>query len=534
MNTSYTVKKRISIGFAMVITITALVGAVGIFSLWTVNKLNTQLATSDMPGALIMATIKDDTTQAYALIEKHVRSTDMAEMQEVEDNYEKLYKFNTEQFAAYDKTILKEENRQLLNNLLSTAKSYATARKEIIRLSHNGEKAKANAFMHDVFQPEYNNYRASVEELMKWNRDNATQTAAETGQKVHTAISIISFSIAGAMALAIFSAFLIVRRTNQVLFKAITSLKEGSTQLSAASFEVSEASNSLAQGASEQAASIEETSASLEEMSSMTASNAQSARQAKGIAEDMRKAADESTQHMREMEQAMDAIKDSSAGISQIIKTIDEIAFQTNILALNAAVEAARAGEAGAVFAIVAEEVRNLAQRSANSAKETSSKIEGALRSSERGVQISAKVAGSLGGIVGKARDMNAIVSEIATATDEQNKGIRELSEAVTQMDKVTQGNASSAEETAAASQELNGNAASLNDTVHELMSLVQKSVESANQAASRQHSLIGLGEPEPERPSLPQHSEGEKDGKHRKLLMKGGSSHDKTFKAGK
>jgi len=230
----------------------------------------------------------------------------------------------------------------------------------------------------------------------------------------------------------------------------------------------------LAEGASEQAASLEETSSSLEEMSSMTARNAGSAQEAKALADQMHQAADSSATQMKQMQQAMDAIKESSAGISQIIKTIDEIAFQTNILALNAAVEAARAGEAGAGFAVVAEEVRNLAQRSAESAKETSSKIEGAIRNSERGVTISAKVAESLGTIVEKAGAMNSLVAEIATASQEQDRGIGQLTTAVQQMDKVTQSNASNAEETASAAEELNAHADSLKDTVGELVSLVR------------------------------------------------------------
>jgi methyl-accepting chemotaxis protein len=202
---------------------------------------------------------------------------------------------------------------------------------------------------------------------------------------------------------------------------------------------------------------------------------------------------------MAEMQEAMTAIKDSSAGISQIIKTIDEIAFQTNILALNAAVEAARAGEAGAGFAIVADEVRSLAQRSANSAKETSAKIEGALRSSEQGALYSAKVAESLGEIVAQAAEMNTIVAGIATATNEQKNGIHQLSLAVSDMDKVTQSNASGAEETAAAAEELNAHADMLQDTVQDLVSLVQKSSERSAIAAKGHHAVMGIGATEPE-----------------------------------
>jgi methyl-accepting chemotaxis protein len=173
------------------------------------------------------------------------------------------------------------------------------------------------------------------------------------------------------------------------------------------------------------------------------------------------------------MRRAMDAIKSSSDDISKIIKTIDEIAFQTNILALNAAVEAARAGEAGMGFAVVADEVRSLAQRSAQSAKETAGKIEEAIKKSEHGVQISAKVAKSLSEIVEKARQVDSFVTEIAQASKEQNQGIGQVNTAVSQMDKITQSNAANAEETASASEELNAQAASQKEAVAELLQMV-------------------------------------------------------------
>jgi len=173
------------------------------------------------------------------------------------------------------------------------------------------------------------------------------------------------------------------------------------------------------------------------------------------------------------MNSAMDAIKTSSGNIAKIIKTIDEIAFQTNILALNAAVEAARAGEAGAGFAVVAEEVRALAQRSATAAKETADKIEDAINKSEHGAAISTKVAGSLNEIVDKARKVDGLVAEIAQASQEQSQGISQVLTAVGQMDKVTQGNAASAEEGAAAAEELSAQARMMDESVRELKDLI-------------------------------------------------------------
>ncbi len=246
---------------------------------------------------------------------------------------------------------------------------------------------------------------------------------------------------------------------------------------------VSTSSQSLAEGSSSQAASIEETSASLEEMSSMTRRNSDNAQKANEIAKEARSAAEKGAGDMQAMNTAMAAIKASSDDIAKIIKTIDEIAFQTNILALNAAVEAARAGEAGMGFAVVADEVRNLAQRSAQAAKETAAKIEGAIGNTARGVDLSTKVSQALNDIVAKARQVDELAAEVAGASREQTQGITQISGAVGQMDKVTQSNAASAEESAAAAQELNAQAAVMKESVEALLLLVGVSHSSEIQA---------------------------------------------------
>jgi methyl-accepting chemotaxis protein len=171
--------------------------------------------------------------------------------------------------------------------------------------------------------------------------------------------------------------------------------------------------------------------------------------------------------------QGTKAIKVSSDDIAKIIKTIDEIAFQTNILALNAAVEAARAGEAGMGFAVVADEVRNLAQRGAQAAKETAGKIEGAITKSGQGVELTGKVAQALNDIVTKVRQVDELVAEVAGASREQTQGIAQINTSVGEMDKVTQSNAASSEETAAAAQELNAQAETMRESVAELLRLV-------------------------------------------------------------
>ncbi len=264
-------------------------------------------------------------------------------------------------------------------------------------------------------------------------------------------------------------AVVLTRSINPPLQAAVHLLRSFSEQTAMSAGQISNSSQVLAEGASEQAASLEETGASMEQMASMTKRNAEAAQNAKQVASQARGVVESGAAGMQRMTTAMEGIQVSSNEIAKIIKTIDEIAFQTNILALNAAVEAARAGEAGAGFAVVAEEVRSLAQRSAQAAKETAGKIEAALVKSAEGSRASSEVSGILNEIVGQVRNIDSLVAEIANASGEQSQGIEQVNSAVSQMDKVTQNNAASAEESAAAAEELNAQSAELKALVEKL-----------------------------------------------------------------
>ena len=282
------------------------------------------------------------------------------------------------------------------------------------------------------------------------------------------------FTVVGLSTIAIMVTTLLLGRSiSRPITTRLQDLGDVGQQVSAAAAQVAAASNSLAEGASDQAASLQQTSASLEEMASMTKRKAEHASQAKELANQTRLAADSGAREMTSMTEAVDAIKASSDNIAKIIKTIDEIAFQTNILALNAAVEAARAGEAGMGFAVVADEVRNLAQRSALAARETADKIEDSIHKSQQGVQFSSQVAQRLQEIVTKAHQVDELLAGIATASLEQSEGVGQINCAVTQMDRVVQGNAATSEESASAAAELNAQANSLQDTLQELLLLV-------------------------------------------------------------
>ena len=253
----------------------------------------------------------------------------------------------------------------------------------------------------------------------------------------------------------------------------VEALLSGSDEVTGAAGQVSTASQHLAAASSRQASELEEASASLEEISSMVRSNTDNAEQSTGFAQQARTAAEHGVQEMAAMGNAMQAIKASSDDIAKIIKTIDEIAFQTNILALNAAVEAARAGEAGAGFAVVAEEVRSLAQRSAAAAKETETQISAAIARTAQGVEGSAKVGASLGQIVELVRKVDELSAEVCTASREQSQGLELLTKSVGSMDSLTQDNAASSEETASAATELSSQAQALRDTARNLLLFV-------------------------------------------------------------
>ncbi|MCL1806757.1 MAG: methyl-accepting chemotaxis protein [Oscillospiraceae bacterium] len=250
------------------------------------------------------------------------------------------------------------------------------------------------------------------------------------------------------------------------LSKTMTDIHNSSSQVSSGSKQIADGAQFLAQGATQQASAIEELSSSITEIAQKTRDNADMANRAAALANDIKSKAETGSRQMDEMMDAVRDINQASQGIGKVMKAIDDIAFQTNILALNAAVEAARAGQHGKGFAVVAEEVRNLAGKSSEAAKETGAMIADSIEKAELGTRIAEETAGSLTEIVAGINESSQIVGNIAVSSEEQSAGIAQINSGIDQVAKVVQQNSATAEQSAAASEEMSGESAVLEDLV--------------------------------------------------------------------
>ena len=252
------------------------------------------------------------------------------------------------------------------------------------------------------------------------------------------------------------------------LREAVSTIRSGSENIWRGATEISSGNNDLSSRTEEQAAALEETAASMEQLTATVKLNAESARQASQLADVASTTASRGGSLVEEVVTTMSGISESSKKIAEITNVINSIAFQTNILALNAAVEAARAGEQGRGFAVVAGEVRNLASRSANAAKEIEGLIADSVSRVEQGAQLVSDTGTTMDAILRDVTEVTTIMKQIASASEEQSKGISQVGIAITQMDGVTQQNASLVEEVSAA-------AAALERQTEDLQRSVQK-----------------------------------------------------------
>ena len=356
-------------------------------------------------------------------------------------------------------------------DLKKTIEAYASGQKEIAR--DFGQKIQHINELTDSVGSRLDTMTKDLKKAVvraKKEAETAEKELAGGMRRTRLATWILSGGIT--LGIAILFA-LLARGISRPIHRIIAGLDQGAQQVSVGAAQVSSASQALASGASQQAASVEETGASLEEMTAMIKQNADNAKQAEQLSNEAGQEVARVHRSMDELSESMTEAARASEETGKIIKTIDEIAFQTNLLALNAAVEAARAGEAGAGFAVVAEEVRNLAMRAADAAGSTATLIEGTRKKVEAGVDLVTNTGEAFGAVVQSVEKVNALVSEIAVASREQAQGVEQVGQAVTQIDSVTQQNASSAEESASAAEEMNAQVSEMKAIIGDLVVLI-------------------------------------------------------------
>jgi methyl-accepting chemotaxis protein/methyl-accepting chemotaxis protein-1 (serine sensor receptor) len=366
----------------------------------------------------------------------------------------------------------REEGRKLVAELRSVSAEFDSTEEQVNRFVGEGNAAGAWDVARQKSAPLLTKVNEGTQRLSAM-QDRLFAEAIKTSESSYRLLLWLIVGVfATSMVLAVVVRW-VVKGIITTLRSATHDLAQGAQHVATASSQVASASQSLSQGATEQAASLEQTSASMEEIASMTRMNAENTHQAAGMMADAEKQVHGANAALSAMVASMSAIKESSDKVSKIIKTIDEIAFQTNILALNAAVEAARAGEAGMGFAVVADEVRTLAQRSAQAAKDTAVLIEESIAKANDGNQKVSLVTSAIAQITESSVKAKGLVDEVSVASRQQSQGIEQVSQAIAQMEKVTQTNAASAEESAAVSQELSAQAEQASSVVKKLMDLV-------------------------------------------------------------
>jgi methyl-accepting chemotaxis protein len=474
MNMStWTIGRRIVMAFVTVLAIVTIVGGFAISRLFVIREDSTRVVVDALPGTAligdIVATVKDN----YALTLRSLSAETPAEATEIKAAMKSTQESIASQLSRYEKTITQIDDRQNFDAIKPAREKFLQSLDRVTTLKDEKRQQEARELFAREFEPAYKAYLERVKVVSDWN----VKAGAEVGQTidahVNAAVVGVSGGVLASIVMAGVLAWFLVRSTTRVLATAVSELRQGSEQVVSASGQVSTSAQSLSQGATEQAASLEETSASMEEMASMTRRNAENSETAARLMGDVDTRVRDSNQALREMVDSMASIEQSSRKVSQIIKTIDEIAFQTNILALNAAVEAARAGEAGMGFAVVADEVRNLAQRSAQAAKDTAALIEESIGNAQNGNQKVKQVEAVISSITESVGKVKGLVDEVSDASRQQSQGIDQVSQAIAQMEKVTQSTAATAEESAAASEELSAQAETTVTVVQNLQALV-------------------------------------------------------------
>ena len=492
--------------FAIVLLLTAVVGGVGLHGLQRLDAQADALATKWLAGVGQLSAARAALLEARTLEVRHGRTQDRAEQTQLEDRIATANKAVGAAAAAYGAIVAGDDERSQLAAFRQRWAAYEQAQQRVIALGRDKKPQDAIDVSAGAASHAIGDATLALDSLTRFNFEGgkvaAEQAAAQSQQSRNALLGLLAL----AMALGLGFAFAITRHLlrqlggepgtavqvaqavaegdlstpitlrpgddaslmarlsdmQQGLADAVTAVRRGSESVATSSAEIAHGNQDLSRRTEQQAAALEQTSASMEELGATVRQNADNARQANQLALGASEVAVKGGAVVGQVVATMKGINDSSKKIADIISVIDSIAFQTNILALNAAVEAARAGEQGRGFAVVASEVRNLAQRSADAAKEIKNLIGVSVQRVEQGTGLVDQAGETMNEIVSAIKRVADIMGEISSASAEQNAGVAQVGEAITQMDQATQQNAALVEQSAAAAESLKAQAQQL------------------------------------------------------------------------
>lgn len=371
-------------------------------------------------------------------------------------------------FSELLPTLDSAQDRELVVSLQAKANSARSTREEVSRLMEAQKMDDALKLLGEKLIPAYEDIQRQASAFLNDQRRKMA-VAAEAARSKASSNRIMAFLVIACTGFCALAITMSLRRMIAELNTMTGKVAKGAGQVARAAVQMNSVSHSLAQGASEQSASLEQTSASAEQISSMVHKNAANSKTVADFTATANRVLTEANQKLNQMLDSMKDISTSSEKISKIICVIDDIAFQTNILSLNAAVEAARAGEAGMGFAVVAEEVRNLAQRCSQAAKDTSVLIAESIARARTGKVRLDEVAQAMQQVTANSSEIGKLSGEVSSGSDEQSRGIEQISRAILQIQDVTQKTSASAEEGSTAGAQMQSESEHLNHAVRRL-----------------------------------------------------------------